>query len=76
MGYYRYQVRGGEFVLRGDLYWQVTFNGVQIGGIYRHAQDALAAVARRRAAEVPGPDLSGIEDPPHDLAAWTLPRAA
>lgn len=76
MGYYRYEVPGGEFVLRGDHHWQVTFNGVQIGGLYRHAEDALAAIGRRRRADVPGPDLSGIEDPPLALTAWNLLCAA
>ncbi len=70
MAYYRFEVPGGEFVLQGDLYWQVMFNGIQIGGLYRHPQDALHAIGRRREALLAGPDLTGIADPPRDLQAW------
>lgn len=72
--YYRYQVSGGEFVVRGDHYWQITFNGVQIGGLYRAPHDAIEAVQRRREATVPGPSLHGVPNPPLDLADWA--RAA
>ncbi len=73
MGYYRYQVPGGEFVVRGEHYWQITFNGVQIGGLYRAPHEALEAVGRRREACIPGPNLHGVPNPPMDLAAWTTP---
>ena len=75
MAYYRYAVRGGEFVLQGDHYWQVMFNGIQIGGLYRHPQDALHALDRRRKAQLPGPDLTGIPDPPWDLQAWQTAKS-
>ena len=70
MGYYRYEVPGGEYVLQGDHYWQITFNGVQIGGLYRRPEDAFAALDRRRAAEIPGPNLADVPNPPADLGAW------
>jgi hypothetical protein len=70
MAYYCYRVLGGEFVLCVDRYWQVTFNGVQIGGLYRDPLDALAAVEKRRHGEVPGPNLEGVPDPPADPATW------
>ena len=70
MAYYRYPVSGGEFVLLGSRYWQLTFNGVQIGGLYRTPQDALDAIGRRRQGHIPGAHLDGIIDPPPDLARW------
>ncbi len=71
MGYYRFEVPGGEFVVQGDRYWQLTFNGVQIGGLYRTAQDALGALTRVRSGQGVGPNLTGIADPPFDLRRWT-----
>ena len=71
MAYYRYPVSGGEFVLLGSRYWQLTFNGVQIGGLYRTPQDALEAIDALRGSpdverlattiknEVGGPDIRG-----------------
>ncbi len=73
MNYYRYEVPGGEYVVQGDQFWQVTFNGIQIGGLYRSPEDAVHAVHRRRSKELPGPDLTGVPDPPADLAAWHCP---
>lgn len=70
MSYYRCEVPGGEFVLRGDHFWQITFNGIQIGGLYRLPHDALDAVKRRRQAEIPGPDLTGVPNPPADISGW------
>ena len=74
MAYYRYEVPGGEFVIRGDHFWQITFNGVQIGGLYRHPHEALEAVLRRREATVAGPNLDGVPNPPMDLAGWLAPE--
>lgn len=71
MGYYRFVVLGGEFVLRGELHWQITFNGVQIGGAYGTVGDALSAVRRRREGKVVGPVLDGAPDPPQDLLMWS-----
>lgn len=70
MAYYRFVVRGGEFVLRGERHWQITFNGIQIGGAYATAKDALSAVKRRREGKVVGPVLDGAADPPLDLLMW------
>ena len=68
--YYRFRVPGGEYVLRRESHWHLTFNGIQIGGAYEHSQDAIAAVSRRRNATVPGPNLDGIPDPPEYLGEW------
>ena len=76
MGYYRYAVPGGEFVIQGEHFWQLTFNGIQIGGLYRCPEEALEAVSRRREAEIPGPHLGGIPDPPTDLQCWDCRRQA
>ncbi len=73
MGYFRYRVEGGEFVVQGDRYWQITFNGTQIGGMFRAPQDALDALARLRRGLIPGPDLGGIDDPPSDFRCWETP---
>jgi hypothetical protein len=70
MAYFRYVVNDGEFVLRGTDVWQITFNGVQIGGASREPQEALAMIARRRKGEIVGPHLDGVADPAEDLAAW------
>jgi hypothetical protein len=71
MAYYRFVVPGGEFVLRGECHWQITFNGVQIGGAHATAGDALTAVKRRREGSVVGPVLDGAPDPPQDLLMWS-----
>jgi hypothetical protein len=71
--YYRHKVEGGEFVLRCEGAWRVTFNGVQIGGIYPTPQDAVHAVTRRRQGLIPGPDLTGVSHPPADLSSWETP---
>jgi hypothetical protein len=68
--YYRFEVPGGEFVMRGDRNWQLAFNGVQIGGLHRAPQEALGALARLRSGRDVGPSLSGIVDPPHELERW------
>ena len=73
MAYYRYEVPGGEYVVQGDHFWQITFNGVQIGGLYRTPDDAVRAVSKRREAAVPGPNLDGVADPPLDLERWLTP---
>lgn len=71
MSYFRFEVPGGEFVLRGEPSWHITFNGIQIGGLYPLPEDAVIAVDRRRNALVPGPDLTGVPNPPLDISAWT-----
>ncbi len=70
MGYYRHEVPGGEFVIEGDRHWRITFNGVQIGGLYPRVDEAIAAVDRRRARRVAGPDLTGVPNPPPELTLW------
>lgn len=69
--YFRFEVPGGEFVLRGDNVWNITFNGIQIGGQYPSMQEAVRAVDRRRSTLVSGPDLTGVPDPPLDITRWT-----
>ena len=76
MSYYRFPVPGGEFVIQGGHSWQITFNGIQIGGHFDAPEDALRAVERRRAALVPGPDLSGVPTPPTDLRSWSTKYVA
>ncbi len=70
MDYYRHAVPGGEFVIEGDRHWRITFNGVQIGGLYPQVHDAIAAIHRRRERAVVGPDLTGIPNPPADPKLW------
>jgi hypothetical protein len=70
VAYYRFEVLGGEFVIQGERHWQLTFNGIQIGGLYRCPEDALCAIERVRCAKLAGPNLAGIPDPPADLAEW------
>ena len=70
MAYFRHAVQGGEYVLRGDRFWQLTFNGVQIGGLYRAPDEALTAIDKRRSGVLAGADLTGIPDPPADLRSW------
>jgi hypothetical protein len=70
LGYYRYEVPGGEFVLEHHRGWRIAFNGVQIGGLFSEVAEALAAVARRRECKLPGPDLTGVPNPASDLTLW------
>jgi hypothetical protein len=70
MAYYRFEVSGGEFVLRREGEWQLTFNGVQIGGLHRAPQEALSALARLRSGQGAGPNLCGVDDPPRNLDRW------
>lgn len=74
MAYFRYKVDGGEFVLEGERTWLIMFNGVRIGGMHPSVQAAMQAIERRRAQEVPGPNLNGVADPPRDLTAWVTVR--
>ena len=71
MAYFRYKVDGGEFVLEGERTWLIMFNGVRIGGMHPSPEAALEAIDRRRAKQVPGPNLAGVEDPPRDLSPAT-----
>lgn len=70
MAYFRYEVRGGEFVIDGERDWRISFNGIRIGGVYACANDAIAAIGVARLRKVPGPDLRGVPDPPRDLTEW------
>lgn len=74
MAYFRYKVDGGEFVLEGERTWLIMFNGVRIGGMHPSPEAALEAIDRRRARQVPGPNLAGVDDPPRDLSAWFTVR--
>jgi len=74
LAYFRYKVDGGEFVLEGERTWLIMFNGVRIGGMHPSPEAALEAIDRRRAKQVPGPNLAGVEDPPRDLSAWVTVR--
>ena len=74
MAYFRYKVDGGEFVLEGERTWLIMFNGIRIGGMHPSAEAALEAIHRLRAEQLPGPNLSGVADPPRDLSAWFTVR--
>ena len=67
---YTYCLAGGEYTIRGDHLWSIAFNGVQVGGLYDSAGDALTAIEHRRAGRVAGANLIGIADPPIDLGLW------
>jgi hypothetical protein len=74
MAYFRYEVDGGEFVVQGQDDWIITFNGVRIGGVFPCADDAVGAIERARDAEIIGPNLAGVPDPPKDLTQWRTSR--